>query len=103
MRHDTLYLRHRDDRQKAAEDQKAGEEESEAAQQCCDFDAGGAVARPVGWEKVPMETGHDDHEPLKPHPDVDQETEAEYQPNVRSDSPEPQELRDKHIEIGRAS
>src|SRR5450759_3129100 len=44
-----------------------------------------------------MKTGHDDHEPLKPHPDIDQETEDEYHCNTRSDSPEPEELRDKHI------
>src|SRR5215510_15419209 len=62
-----------DYRQQADEEQKAGEEQSETADERADFDRRRGIHHPAGREIAAVQRGHDDDEALEPHPHVDQD------------------------------
>src|SRR5260221_8548344 len=63
---------HRDHRQEADEQEKAGEEEPEASDENADVENRRIEHAPARRQKRTMQRHHDDDEPFEPHPDVDE-------------------------------
>jgi len=73
LRKNTLHFRHRDDRQKADEEQKEGEKEAERAGENAHIHPGGLVVAPGARQEITRQGGDDDDEALEPHAEVDQQ------------------------------
>src|SRR6188474_1315915 len=73
-----LHFGDGDGREESAEEEEPHEEEPERAHDDRVVEDRGLVVRPRRREEVAVERGHDEREPLEPHPHVDQDRHDEH-------------------------
>src|SRR5262245_60527507 len=91
------HFEDRNHRQEAEEEQEQHEEEPERAGISGDVPERRAEAAPCRRQKVPVQARHDDHEPLEPHPDVDDDRDDEESWYAGPDTLEPERLRSDDV------
>src|SRR4051812_7859091 len=74
---DALHLADGDSRKEPHEEQEHGQKETEAAEKHRDVDHPRPEVAPAAGDEVAVQAGHDDDEPLEPHPDVHDDAEHE--------------------------
>ncbi len=67
---DGFHFKHVHDRKELGEKQEQGEEQAQGSHIDADVNPRGGEHHPTGGQEVAVQGGYDDHEPLKPHPDV---------------------------------
>src|SRR3954471_23611740 len=97
FRQDNFYLRHRDHRQIANEEEKEREEDAEGADERPNIDPGGNEQAPRRREKVTVQSADDNDETLEPHAGVHAHADEIHDIDVAPEAPEPEELWRKHV------
>ena len=97
MRHDAFDFAHRNYRQEPAEQAEQSKEQTETSNQHHDVNRGGMKMCPTGWEEVAAKRSDRDHVTLKPHTDIDENTDDHHEPRCRSAPLYPEQLGDHDI------
>src|SRR4029077_16796581 len=88
---------HRDQRQKANEEEEKGEENSVRADKGPDVDPGRNEQAPGAGQEITMQSADDDDETLEPHPGVDAHADEIDDQDIAPAPAEPEELRRKAV------
>src|SRR5690554_473763 len=97
LRCDALDLGNRHHGDVPKEDQEQRQEEPERARKSQYVYPGWREVTPTGRQIIAVERRDDDHEPLKPHPDVHEDGDHEHQGDIAPQLLEPEDLRGNEI------
>src|SRR5229473_8089707 len=93
LRQNRPHLENRNHRQKADEQKQQRQEKSNRADEHRPIPLRRLIESPRRWQKIAVQTGHDNYKSLQPHADADDQRDKPEQQKLRSNLLKPQQLR----------